>query len=101
MSTISPEELKRKLTANEPVEVIDIREPWEYEEEHIEGMNVPLPDIPGRMSELEPLKEKDVVLYCNTGDRSATACTVLQQSGFTRVWSLEGGIEAWKAHKTS
>ena len=46
-------------------------------------------------------EREDVVLYCNTGDRSATALKVLEQYGFTRVWSLEGGIVAWKAHKTS
>lgn len=101
MSTISPNELKEKLAANEPVAVIDIRESWEYEEEHIEGPNIPMHEIPGRLAELEPLREQDVVLYCNTGDRSGTALAVLKQYGFNRVWSLEGGIVAWKAHKTS
>lgn len=101
MSTLSVEVLKEKIASGKPMEVIDIRDEWEFEESHIEGRNIPMHEIPGRIEELQAIKDKDIVVYCNTGDRSATACTLLEQSGFPNVWSLEGGIEAWKAHETS
>ncbi|KUK31039.1 MAG: Sulfurtransferase [Thermoanaerobacterales bacterium 50_218] len=76
--------------------LIDVRTREEHELGHIEGsINVPVNEIRSRLSELP--KDKDIVVYCQTGRRSYIACRILAQRGFTRVKNLSGG---WKTYKT-
>lgn len=97
MEKITARELKEKLEKGAEVTVIDIREEWEYEENHMpDSENIPMHQLPAKAPEMEELKEKEVVLYCNTGPRSITARQVLAQNGFSDVKFLDGGIEAWE-----
>jgi sulfur-carrier protein adenylyltransferase/sulfurtransferase len=91
---MSPHELKRRMEAGEPFELIDVREPFEYEIARIEGAKlIPLGEITERLDELE--REQPVVVHCHSGKRSAQAVRLLQKSGFANVYNLEGGIDAW------
>ncbi|MCM8747044.1 rhodanese-like domain-containing protein [Thermomicrobium sp. CFH 73360] len=74
--------------------IIDVREPHEWRAGHIPGARlVPLDELPARLSELDPNRE--LILVCRSGNRSAYATMILQQAGFTRVANLAGGMIAW------
>src|SRR5437773_6473502 len=91
---ISAHELKRKLDAHEAFELIDVREPFEYEIERIDGAKlIPLAEIGERTGELQ--REQPIVVHCHSGTRSAQAVRLLQRRGFSNVYNLEGGIDAW------
>jgi sulfur-carrier protein adenylyltransferase/sulfurtransferase len=91
---ISAHELKRKLDAHEAFELIDVREPFEYEIARIDGAKlIPLAEIGERTEELQ--REQPIVVHCHSGTRSAQAVRLLQQRGFRNVYNLEGGIDAW------
>ncbi len=82
------------------VRLIDVREPHEYVGElgHIEGAElVPLGTIAGTASGWE--REKDIVMICRSGARSAQASRNLVAMGFTRVMNLRGGMLAWNQAK--
>jgi adenylyltransferase/sulfurtransferase len=92
--TISVHDLKRKIDSGESFVLVDVREPIEYEISRIEGSKlIPLRQLGSRIGELDPNRE--IILQCKTGVRSAHALLLLQQAGFTRLYNLEGGIEAW------
>jgi molybdopterin/thiamine biosynthesis adenylyltransferase/rhodanese-related sulfurtransferase len=91
---MSPHELKRRMDAGDPFELIDVREPFEYEIARIGGAKlIPLGEIAERLDELEP--EQPIIVHCHSGKRSAQAVRLLQQRGFAKVYNLEGGIDAW------
>jgi adenylyltransferase/sulfurtransferase len=76
--------------------LLDVREPAEWEAARIEGARlVPLGELPARLGELEDWRHRRVVVHCRSGARSAKAVKLLQQHGFTDVWNLAGGIQAW------
>jgi len=58
------------------------------------GRNVAVSELKGRLRELEPFREKTVVVYCRSGHRSAIAAGILRDAGFTRVYDL-GSIHNW------
>ena len=91
---MSAHELKRKMDAREAFKLIDVREPFEYEIARIDGAKlIPLGEIAERADELQ--REQMIVVHCHSGQRSAQAVRLLQQRGFTNVYNLEGGIDAW------
>src|SRR5881275_543229 len=91
---MSAQELKRKMDAREPFELIDVRETFEYEIARIDGAKlIPLREIAERADELQ--REGPIVIHCHSGQRSAQAVRLLQQRGFANVYNLEGGIDAW------
>jgi adenylyltransferase/sulfurtransferase len=91
---MSARELKRKMDARDAFELIDVREPFEYEIARIDGSKlIPLGEITERADELQ--HEQTIVVHCHSGGRSAEAVRLLQQRGFTNVYNLEGGIDAW------
>jgi sulfur-carrier protein adenylyltransferase/sulfurtransferase len=91
---ISPHELKRRMDAEESFELIDVREPFEYEIARIDGAKlIPLGEITERLNELSG--EQPIIVHCHSGKRSAQAVQLLQQRGFADVYNLAGGIDAW------
>lgn len=76
--------------------VIDVREPWEYEEGHIPGVTlIPMGEVPERLSEIPT--DKEVIVTCRSGNRSAQITDYLRQQGFENVHNMDGGILAWEA----
>ncbi len=90
---LQPEELKRRLDAQEDIFVLDVREPHEYQIVNIKGHLIPLGDLPTRIHELDSSRE--IVVHCKSGMRSAKAVDFLRKSGFKRASNLTGGILAW------
>ncbi len=92
---ISVEELKEKLNRSIDFKLIDVREPWEFEESRIDGaVNVPLYGILDNLDTLGT-KEDVIIVYCRTGVRGNTARAVLNQHGYVKVHNLTGGITAF------
>jgi len=92
---MTPQELKTRIEAGGQLMIIDIREPYEYEEVNMGATLIPMGDLIPRMNELEPYKEQEIILHCQSGNRSAAACEVLRSMGFEKVAHLEGGIKAF------
>jgi adenylyltransferase/sulfurtransferase len=90
---ISVEDLKKKLDAKADVFILDVREPHEYQICNLRGYLIPVGDIPKRASELDSSRE--IVAHCKMGGRSAKAVNFLRRAGFTKVYNLSGGINAW------
>jgi len=77
--------------------LIDVREDNELKDAAIaDHKHIPLGKVLGRLGELEKFKEKDIVVYCRSGHRSASACRTLSKNGFEKIHNLKGGIIAWK-----
>ena len=96
MGDITVTEVKERLDNGEELVIFDVREPYEYENDHIKAENMPLATIPARIPELESLKDKEIILCCRSGGRSGQATFFLKQRGFTGVRNLVGGMLAWK-----
>ena len=85
----------KQLSAVLPVQLVDVREPYEREICHIGGVLIPLQELPARLCELDP--SLPTVVYCRSGGRSAKACELLVQAGFQQVSNLDGGVLRWQA----
>lgn len=95
MHSITVYELKKWLSANEPVQLIDVREAEEHNEFNIGGMHIPLAIIQNHVEEIK--KDIPVVIYCRKGVRSMIAIQKLEQKyPFDNLLNLTGGMEEWK-----
>jgi rhodanese-related sulfurtransferase len=92
---LSPEEATRFY--NQGALVIDVRSDAEYKTGFIgEARHIPVGDLKAKLSSLASYKDKGVLVYCQSGARSAGAATTLVKEGFTQVANLRGGILSWK-----
>jgi adenylyltransferase/sulfurtransferase len=88
------EELKSRLDRREPIFILDVRNPEEYQICRLPGSTLlPLPELSQRFAELD--KEREMVVHCKSGMRSAKAIQFLRQQGFRKLKNLKGGILAW------
>ena len=91
---IDPVTLKARLDRGESVAIVDVREPFEIALAPFPGAtHIPMGDIPSRLTELDP--DRETVVVCHHGVRSAQVAMYLAQMGFERVLNLAGGIDAW------
>ncbi len=91
---ITPEELNKKINLKDSeIVIVDVREDWEYEENHITPINIPLYSIPQRLNEFEQWKDRKVIVQCNSGKRSTQAQKFLRKQGFNNVINLIGGLD--------
>lgn len=98
MSDISVKELKERLDQGQAPVMIDVREPFEWDRQHLPGVEkISLGALPSRLPELESLRSQEVVLICRSGGRSARATEFLRNQGFANVRNLTGGMLAWKS----
>lgn len=97
---ITAEEAKARMDSGDKVVVVDVRTPEEYKEEHIKGaINVPEQVIADeKTEEYLPDKDAEILVYCKSGNRSATATARLVKQGYTNVKDF-GGIEDWPYEK--
>ena len=96
MADINVSELKSRLDAGEKLNIVDVREAWEYEEFNIGAQLIPLGELQMNLDQLEEYKDQELILHCRSGARSAAACSYLMGNGFTNVRNLTGGILAWQ-----
>jgi rhodanese-related sulfurtransferase len=94
MKEISVQELKEKLDKGEDFQLIDVREDFEYQVSNLGGELIPLGGI---LIETDKIaKDKEVVIMCRSGKRSAAAIMQLEAQGYTNLYNLYGGILAWQ-----
>jgi molybdopterin/thiamine biosynthesis adenylyltransferase/rhodanese-related sulfurtransferase len=94
LGEITVEELKRRLDQGEDLFVLDVRNPEEFQICRIPGTTLlPLPELPQRFRELPA--ERELIVHCKSGMRSAKAIGFLKQQGFRKLKNLKGGILAW------
>ena len=95
LEEITATDLKRRIDDGRDTQIIDVREPFEFEVARIPGTKlIPLGQVADRMSEIDPARE--TVVHCKGGVRSAKAIAALKQAGFQgRLINLKGGITAW------
>lgn len=81
-------------TKKEAFILLDVRQPEEYRSGHLPGaVLIPLPSLMDKVGELDPAKS--LLVYCRSGNRSRAAATLLLNKGFSKVYSIDGGITAW------
>lgn len=94
---LSPEELKAKLDDGDAPQVIDVRQPAQFERGHLPGAeNVPMTHLPTRIDEIE--FEDEVVVACQIGQASIQAVRLIDSfegAANADVWSLAGGVDDW------
>ena len=96
MTQITPQLLQQWLSdrARKPPVLLDVREPWEYQTCRIEGsMLTPMRTIPAKVQELD--RASDTVLICHHGTRSYQVGLFLERYGFSNLYNLQGGVNAW------
>jgi len=92
---VSPKEASTMQDENKAV-IVDVREDDEWNEHHIHGaIHIPLAQLNARLPELESYKNSPVITQCKGGKRSAQAQLALKSAGFSKVYNLDGGIQAW------
>lgn len=94
---ITMDELKTKMTANEPLILIDVRSEFEYGVAHLESaVNLPVRNFKrNAVAAIAPDKDKPIVVYCKSGSRASVAAMMLLSFGYTDVTNA-GGIDDWK-----
>lgn len=88
-------ELKEKMDNNEDFIFIDVREPNEYAGFNLGAQLIPLASVPDAIPSLIEHKDKEIVVHCRSGARSASARDFMMRQGFSNVRNLTGGVLAW------
>jgi rhodanese-related sulfurtransferase len=88
--------LRELLDSGEPLNLLDVRNPDEYEEDNLGGQLIPLGDLPDSLEELEAMKGQDIYIHCRSGARSQRAKEYLISEGFDKVHNVLGGIMAYR-----
>ena len=99
---LDPDEARKLMEQHDEgsYTLLDVRQPWEYEEDHIPGATlVPLGDLKEGTQDLEP--DKPTLVYCAVGGRSRVAAQLLSGRGFEEVYNLAGGIKAYRGATAS
>lgn len=88
-----------RLSREKPApSLIDVREMWEFERGHAKGArNIPLSQLGKRVGEMP--HDRDILLICQSGNRSQSAAKLLQRQGITRVFNVSGGTSAWRMQR--
>ncbi len=94
MKQLGPTQLKARLAAGDKLQLLDVREDWEFQTAHIEGsLLIPMGQVASRIAELDSTAE--TVVICHHGGRSMQVAGLLEQLGFPNVINLAGGVDAW------
>ena len=94
---ITIEELKERMDKGEQLNLIDVREEYEFDEFNIGATLIPLGELPDRLEEIEAWKEQEILIHCRSGARSGRAKEYLISEGYTNVRNVLGGMLAWQA----
>lgn len=99
--TIGPEQVLDRLKKEDPnLIVLDVRTPEEYAKGHVpHALNIPHDQLQSRIQEIGDARGKEIVVYCRSGRRAASALEVLQKHGYSNLRHLEGDIAKWEEKK--
>lgn len=96
MVDISVEELAERLQKEESLNLLDVREELEFHTFKIGGINIPLGKLASELENLEWEITDEIVVICQRGLRSETACRILRMAGYKNVRNLQGGLLSWR-----
>jgi rhodanese-related sulfurtransferase len=89
-----PKPLRERLEAKPAPFLLDVREPWEYREGHVQQAQlIPLGELERRVNEVP--RDQTVLVICHSGQRSLAAASFLRQLGYRDVSNVDGGTAAW------
>ena len=95
---VSAQTLLARIGQGDAPPILDVRTPQEFASSHVPGaMNIPYDLLAQRIGEIADLSDKEVVVYCERGNRAAKATETLRAGGFSAVRHLEGDMSAWRA----
>lgn len=87
----------RALSQKRGLLLLDVREPDEYDEAHVDGVTlIPLGQLVSRTDEIQAHQNQPLLIICRGGVRSAKACLILEKLGFEHPLNVAGGMTAWK-----
>ena len=92
---ISAGDLRKRLDQGDDIYVLDVRKPHEYDIANLGADLIPLDELERRLDEVEPYRDRTIVIHCRSGVRSAKALKILSANGFDKLLNLKGGILAW------
>jgi len=96
---ISPKDAGKMIATDKPL-ILDVRTPSEHYAERIAGSTlIPLQQLADRIDELEAYKDKSILVYCRSGNRSIPASQILISNGFKKVYNMQYGIGGWTREK--
>lgn len=94
-NSVNPGEATLLINREDAI-IVDVREVDEFAAGHLpEARSFPLGKLAERVGELEKFKDQPVILCCASGMRSGKACGELKKAGFSRLYNLSGGVDAW------
>ena len=92
---ITPREVKQRLDSGEKLRLVDVREPFEFQQAHIEGSElIPMRSVPQALPSLEA-EEPPLIVFCHHGMRSVQVVSWLREQGVDHCVSMAGGIDRW------
>lgn len=93
MKEVTVAELKKLMDSEADFQLIDVREEHETDIASIGGELIPMGDVMDNLDKIS--KDKKVVIYCRSGNRSGVITQALEAQGFKNIYNLKGGILAW------
>lgn len=95
-SALSPYDATQKMNTGESI-FIDVRDESEFKSGHLlNARSMPVNKFDERLHEIEKFKQKDIVVYCDSGMRASRAIGKLKKAGFSNLFTLAGGLVAWE-----
>ena len=95
VANVSATEAVMLMSRSKPL-ILDVRDATEFATGHIQGAkNIPMAELASRVKEIEKFKDKPVLVHCQRGMRSKTACSLLRAQQFSQLHNLQGGLDTW------
>jgi phage shock protein E len=96
-NSITAQALAEQIQSSQAPLILDVRSKAEFAKGHIPGaLNIPVDQLPDRMSEIDAAKTDEIVLHCHSGNRAKRAEATLREAGYSNVLDLDGHMEGWK-----
>lgn len=92
---INVNDLNERIQKGDKINLLDVREQFEYDMANMNGKLIPLGELESRLGEIEAWKDQEIIIHCRSGARSAEACRILMRHGFKNPINLQGGINRW------
>ncbi len=96
--TITAKELAEQIQHSQAPLILDVRSESEFANGHIPGaLNIPLDQLPDRLSEIDVPKTEEIVVHCQRGGRAKSAENVLIEAGYSNIRDLDGHMSGWQS----
>ena len=97
ITNVTADEVYKMLSLSKDYFILDVRSKEEFDSGHIEGAYlVPVSELENRLAELP--KDKPIIVYCRSGNRSTSAANILLEKGFKEIFNMTGGIIEWQSN---